>query len=71
MKRKALLTGAKLQPFEGPWVTLDSDKEWEFEGVTPAVEVEREADRARAVIGLTNSSDVNVFARISVIAVEV
>ena len=71
MKRKALLTGAKLQPFEGPWVTLDPDKEWEFEGVTPAVEVERDGDKARAVVGLTNSSEVNVFARISVIAVEV
>ena len=71
MKRKALITGAQLHPFEGPWVVLESDKDWEFEGVTDAVRVEREGDRARAVIGLGNGSDVNVYARISVVAVEV
>ncbi|KKL24898.1 hypothetical protein LCGC14_2410740 [marine sediment metagenome] len=40
MKRKALITGARPHPFEGPWVSLEEESEWEMEGLRPGVRVE-------------------------------
>ena len=70
MKRKALITGARPHPFKGPWVTLEETSEWEMEGLRPGIRVEHVDGRARAIIELTNDSNVNMFARISVVAVE-
>lgn len=70
MKRKALITGARPHPFEGPWVALEKGSEWEMEGLRPGVRVEHVDGRARAIIELTNESNVNMFERISVVAVE-
>ena len=65
MKRKALLTGARPHPFEGPWVSLEESSEWEMEGLRPGVRVEHADGRARAII-----EDVSGDGRISVVAVE-
>ncbi len=66
MKRKALITGAKPQPFEGPWVSLEIEKKWEFEGLRNGVRLERLKDMARVLIGVPDGDE-----RISVIAVEI
>ena len=66
MKRKALITGAKPQPFEGPWVSLEDEKKWEFEGLRNGVRLERLKDMARVLIGKPDGDQ-----RISVIAVEI
>ena len=65
MKRKALITGARPHPFEGPWVTLEESSEWEMEGLRPGVRVEHVDGRARAII-----ENVEEGERISVVAVE-
>ena len=65
MKRKALITGARPHPFEGPWVTLEETSEWEMEGLRPGVRVEHVDGRARAII-----ENVEEGERISVVAVE-
>ena len=70
MKRKALITGARLHPFVGPWVALEESSEWEMEGLRPGIRIEQEPGKARAIIELTSESDVNTFARISIVAVE-
>lgn len=53
MKKKALIIGALPQPFQGPWVNLDSD-EWDVRmqhDYGDKVTVEHEgSSRARAVI---------------------
>lgn len=68
MKRKALITGALPHPFEGPWVVLDKDRDWEIEGLREGVRVERVDGRARAILDPIKPLDTS---RISVIAVEV
>ena len=65
MKRKALLTGALPHPFEGPWVALEEDSEWEIEGLRPGVRVEHVDGRARAIIEEASDGE-----RISIVAVE-
>ena len=65
MKRKALLTGARPHPFEGPWVALEESSEWEMEGLRPGIRIEQEPGRARAIIENLETSD-----RVSVVAVE-
>ena len=65
MKRKALLTGARPHPFEGPWVALGERSEWAMEGLRPGVRIEQETGRARAII-----EDATGDGRISVVAVE-
>ena len=65
MKRKALITGARLHPFVGPWVALEESSEWEMEGLRPGVRIEQEPGRARAII-----EDASGEGRISVVAVE-
>jgi len=66
MKRKALITGAKPQPFNGPWISLETEKKWKFEGLRNGVRLERLGDLARVLIGLPDGDE-----RISVIAVEI
>ena len=65
MRRKALLTGARLHPFVGPWVALEESSEWEMEGLRPGVRVEHLPGKARAII-----EDATGDGRISVVAVE-
>ena len=65
MKRKALITGARPHPFEGPWVALEEGSEWDIEGLRPGIRVEHENGRARAII-----EDLDTLERVSVIAVE-
>ena len=65
MKRKALITGARPHPFEGPWVALEESSEWEMEGLRPGVRVEHLPGKARAII-----EDATGDGRISVVAVE-
>ena len=65
MKRKALITGARPHPFEGPWVALEEDSDWIIEGLRPGIRVEHENGRARAII-----EDLDTLERVSVIAVE-
>ncbi len=65
MKRKALITGARPHPFEGPWVTLEESSEWEMEGLRPGVRVEHVDGRARAIIENVSGDE-----RISIVAVE-
>ncbi len=65
MKRKALITGARPHPFEGPWVALEEGSEWEMEGLRPGVRIERIDGRARAIIDGASGDG-----RISVVAVE-
>lgn len=65
MKRKALITGALPHPFEGPWVALEEESEWEMEGLRPGVRVEHVDGRARAII-----EEAIEGGRISIVAVE-
>ncbi|KKM60411.1 hypothetical protein LCGC14_1542120 [marine sediment metagenome] len=65
MKRKALITGARPHPFEGPWVTLEEGSDWEMEGLRPGIRVEHVDGRARAIIEEASGDK-----RISVVAVE-
>ena len=65
MKRKALLTGARPHPFEGPWVALEEGSEWEIEGLRPGVRVEHVGGWARAIIEAATEGG-----RISIVAVE-
>ncbi|KKL28013.1 hypothetical protein LCGC14_2379370 [marine sediment metagenome] len=65
MKRKALITGARPHPFVGPWVELETDKSWEFEGLRDGVRVQADVGRVRGIIETTEGE------RISVVAVEV
>ena len=66
MKRKALITGARPHPFEGPWVSLEVESDWEMEGLRPGIRVEHEGGRARAII-----ENLETSGRVSVVAVEV
>ncbi len=64
MKSKALIIGALPIPFTGPWVHLESDREWQIRGLRDGIRIEKRNGKMRAIIEkeLETKERVNVFA---------
>lgn len=65
MKSKGLIIGALPLPFEGPWVVLDRELDWEIQGLQEGIRVDRDDEKVRAVI----EKELEIEGRVNVLAV--